>query len=921
MNAKNTHFLRGTLLIIALFVLGGNAVYAQNTTPFVTTWEVTKYSLGITIPTNGNFAYSYTVDWGDSSADTTHTGDAIHTYAAAGSYTVRIYGTFPSIYFTARPFGRYDVSRVFNGRKIKTIKQWGDNPWKSMNSAFSGCENLTIEATAGNPDLSNVTDMAFMFHSAATFNQYINGWDVSNVTTMEGMFAAAAAFNQDIDRWDVSNVTNMRIMLGGTAFNQDIGGWDVSNVTTMSQMFWDADAFNQDLGGWDVSNVTTMSRMFWSADAFNQNIGGWDVSNVTVMDEMFRDATAFNQNIGGWDVSNVTTMASMFSGATLSTENYDALLRGWSALPTLVSGINFHGGSSKYCGEEARNTLTNPPNSWNITADGGEDTAVNCARYQASFTFASNRLTRSFGDAAFTFTPTGGSGTGAITYASGDTTVASVSATSGEVTIAGVGSAIITATKAADANYNAATTSYTLSVKISQAAFVFANQGEDKINGDDAFTISPTGGSGTGAITWESSDTTVATISATSGEVTIVNVGTTTITATKASDTTYGPATASYDLTVVPSSNANLMSLSVSNADDGGAISLTPAFDAAVTAYAAAVDDSVSGVTVTAETENSAAMAVTLVSLSEGNTVITVRVTAEDGVTVKDYVITITSFPADAFVTTWEVPAYSLGITIPTNSAFVYSYTVDWGDGSTDTTTYTGDAGYEYAAAGSYTVSISGTFPSIYFNAGSGSTNSRKIKTIKQWGDNPWESMNSAFEGCENLTIEATAGNPDLSNVTDMAFMFGDTAVNQDISGWDVSNVTDMSYMFFNATAFNRDLNGWGGKTSNVTDMSRMFYQAHAFNQNIGRWDVSNVTDMSTMFWNASAFNQDIGGWDVSNVTDMSGMFNGTAFNQDLSGWDVSNVTDMQCYEVLMGGTQQCLWELCLLLLMLLTRI
>ena len=55
------------------------------------------------------------------------------------------------------------LGSITNKRKIKTIKQWGDNPWKSMNRAFEGCENLTIEATAGNPDLSNVTDMSWMF--------------------------------------------------------------------------------------------------------------------------------------------------------------------------------------------------------------------------------------------------------------------------------------------------------------------------------------------------------------------------------------------------------------------------------------------------------------------------------------------------------------------------------------------------------------------------------------------------------------------------------------------------------------------------------------------------------------------------------------------------------------------------------------
>ena len=36
----------------------------------------------------------------------------------------------------------------------------------------------------------------------------------------------------------------------------------------------------------------------------------------------------------------------------------------------------------------------------------------------------------------------------------------------------------------------------------------------------------------------------------------------------------------------------------------------------------------------------------------------------------------------------------------------------------------------------------------------------------------------------------------DVSNVTDMSFMFCDSEFNGDISNWNVSNVTDMSYMF-----------------------------------------------------------------------------------------------------------------------------
>ena len=57
-----------------------------------------------------------------------------------------------------------------------------------MNRAFQGCQNLTIEAAAGTPDLSNVTDMSEMFYRATTVNQGLSGWDVSNVTDMSSMF-------------------------------------------------------------------------------------------------------------------------------------------------------------------------------------------------------------------------------------------------------------------------------------------------------------------------------------------------------------------------------------------------------------------------------------------------------------------------------------------------------------------------------------------------------------------------------------------------------------------------------------------------------------------------------------------------------------------------------------------------------------
>ena len=160
---------------------------------------------------------------------------------------------------------------------------------------------------------SRITDMYAIFNkplnnglpvSDTIFNQDISNWDVSNVTDMSWMFDGATAFNQDIGSWDVSNVTSMKGMFAGaTAFNQEIGSWNVSKVTTMSAKFTVASSFNRDISNWDVSNVTDMGYMFERATAFNQDIGSWDVSNVTDMGHMFA-STSFNQDIGAWDVGN-----------------------------------------------------------------------------------------------------------------------------------------------------------------------------------------------------------------------------------------------------------------------------------------------------------------------------------------------------------------------------------------------------------------------------------------------------------------------------------------------------------------------------------------------------------------------------------------------------------------------------------------
>ena len=106
----------------------------------------------------------------------------------------------------------------------------------------------------------------------ATYGE-INTWDISNITDMSYLFQYKASFNSDISSWDVSNVTNMFAMFFYSVFNQDISSWDVSNVTNMRLMFSNAKVFNQDLSSWNVSNVSNCS-------AFSVSANSWDLANL-----------------------------------------------------------------------------------------------------------------------------------------------------------------------------------------------------------------------------------------------------------------------------------------------------------------------------------------------------------------------------------------------------------------------------------------------------------------------------------------------------------------------------------------------------------------------------------------------------------------------------------------------------------------
>ena len=953
--------------------------YTPSTGDFVTIWEVDAGQT-ITIPIfEDNSSYSYTVNWGtDQEADPTtysNANIASHTYSVAGTYTVSIRGIFPRIYFNA---GSSDT----NAHLIRDIKQWGTGTWSSMANAFKGAINLNSTAM-DKPNLSKVTDMSGMFRDAQSFNSDIGGWGVSTVTNFGHMFEGASAFNQDMGSWRVSNVVDMTDMFrNATKFNGDISGWDVSNVTkfnrmfngasvfnqdlnwsinmgdnaqvNMSEMFKDAGSFNGNISGtgtsfWKVDKVTEFAEMFRGAVAFNQNIGGWNVSSSQSFSHMFNGAVAFNQDIGGWDVSSSVLFIGMFNGATVFNQDISE----WdvrNAKAHLSMGTMFTGATafSQNLGRwyiidsklPSTDTLTasltftvgnTAGNRDRVAVLGAQNIPLSVV-HQVTYTLLSGTETFALGtqDSEDRSQPlllkqTAPAGTYAIAIAS-------------------------TGVPGSFGTNNQRTLTITVTDEIPPDAPIIVQP--TTLTNEATLTITGTAeASSTVTLTRNGvAATTTATATANSeGSWTI------TVTLTEGANTITATATDAADNVSTPSASVTITLDTVSDPPvivqpttltNNGTITITGTAEASST-----VTLTLNGVaaTTTANSEGSWTITVTLV---DGANTITATATDAAGNTsdISDPV-TITRYTPSTgdFVTIWEVDAGQT-ITIPIfedNSS--YSYTVNWGtDQEADPTTYSNAniASHTYSVAGTYTVSIRGIFPRIYFNAGSSDTNAHLIRDIKQWGTGTWSSMANAFKGAINLNSTAM-DKPNLSKVTDMSGMFRDAqSFNSDIGGWGVSTVTNFGHMFEGASAFNQDMGSW--RVSNVVDMTDMFRNATKFNGDISGWDVSNVTKFNRMFNGASVFNQDlnwsinmgdnaqvnmsemfkdagsfngnisgtgtsfwkvdkvtefaemfrgavafnqnIGGWNVSSSQSFSHMFNGAvAFNQDIGGWDVSS--------------------------------
>lgn len=179
------------------------------------------------LPTTGA-GYDCVVYWGDGTA-TAHAGtpgNISHTYPAAGTYTIRVNGTFPRIYF----------NNAGDKAKLITINHWGNIVWTSMLNAFYGCSEMQGAWTDA-PDLSTASmSTRFMFYGCAKFNWPVV-FDTSTVIDMNSMFLGCTIFNQSVASFDTSLCQNFfRMFYKCSAFKQSLATFSLAAMTEIGLM-------------------------------------------------------------------------------------------------------------------------------------------------------------------------------------------------------------------------------------------------------------------------------------------------------------------------------------------------------------------------------------------------------------------------------------------------------------------------------------------------------------------------------------------------------------------------------------------------------------------------------------------------------------------------------------------------------------
>lgn len=290
-------------------------LYFSNVNPNNTsTYLVTTKTIELPLVSNG--VYNFVVDWGDGQSQLiTSYSERSHTYTTSTylwSYNVSLTGQVYGFSYKALSADQKNLIRyIYTWGNIKFKKDTSAIPISDQ--LFRSCNYLEMDYCTDAPDLSAITDLDNCFDGCNRMGKIggIELWDVSTITTMYAMFSGTGSslsstiLPQDLGNWDVSNVTDMGYMYYASETNHIIGMWDVGQVTDMSSMFQNAIWFNN--GGvdtikyWDTTSVIYVASMFYGAQSFNQPLTNFNFTHVTNTTYMFANCYVFNQDCSNWE--------------------------------------------------------------------------------------------------------------------------------------------------------------------------------------------------------------------------------------------------------------------------------------------------------------------------------------------------------------------------------------------------------------------------------------------------------------------------------------------------------------------------------------------------------------------------------------------------------------------------------------------
>lgn len=288
---------------------------------FVLTVQTTATPETFTIPCSNTGTYNAVIDWGDGGATSAITAyndaDLAHSYATPGTYTIRISGSFPYIYF----------NNAGDRAKVRTVEQMGRVGWAAWQNSFYGCSGLTA-FTVGACDLPTSLSWASSLRAMPALTALnLSGLAGAQPTNLSNTFFGNTSL-QTLDMTLIDFSANATLA----------GAW--RGMTALTSLLLPDNAVD--------ATCTSLANMLYQTAALPTfNTTGWDTSSVTSFSGALRSMGAVDVDISGWRFTSATDTTVFLNGSTLATAQYDAALIEWDGID-VPNSLSFDMGSSTY---------------------------------------------------------------------------------------------------------------------------------------------------------------------------------------------------------------------------------------------------------------------------------------------------------------------------------------------------------------------------------------------------------------------------------------------------------------------------------------------------------------------------------------------------------------------------------------------